>query len=66
MVSTDALNSCVYPLRKEMTAKKHIPILHVCSTDKSELNEFLVKKNLSRIYSTDEDESKGIIIDNFL
>ena len=29
----------------------------------SELKEFLVEKTLSQIYSTDEDESNGIIID---
>ena len=33
------------------------------STDDSKLNEFLVDKTLSQIFSTDEDESKGIIID---
>ena len=30
--------------------------------DKSKLKEFPFDENLSQIYSTDEDESKGIII----
>ena len=46
-----------------MTVKKHIPTLHVFSTDKSKLKEFLVDETLSQICYTDEDESKGIIID---
>ena len=41
----DALNLHVYAIRTDMTAKKQIPILHVCSTTESELEEFLVEKN---------------------
>ena len=63
MMRVDALNSDNYPARTEMTVKKHIPTLHVCSTYKSEFKEFLVDETLSQICSTDEDESKGIIID---
>ena len=55
----DALNSHIYPLRTEMTA----PSLHVYSTVESKLKEFLVNKNLSQNCSTDEGESKGIIVD---
>ena len=36
-----------------------------CSTDETELKEFLVNKNLSQICYTDEDESKGIIVNKF-
>ena len=46
-----------------MTATKHIPTLHVYSTDKSKEKELLVDKTLSYICSTNEDESKGIIVD---
>ena len=46
-----------------MTATKQIPTSHVCSTDETRLKEFLVDENLLQIYSTDEDESKGIIVD---
>ena len=46
-----------------MTPTKHIPISQVCSTDKSELKELLVNKNLSQICSTDKEKSKGIIFD---
>ena len=53
----DALNSHVY------FDTKQIPVLHVCSTYKSELKEFLGNETLSQIYSRDEDESKGIIVD---
>ena len=59
----DALNSDNYPVRTEIIGRKQISTLHVCSTDKSELKEFLVDKTLSQIYSTDKDESKGIIVD---
>ena len=60
---TDALNSDNYPVRTEMTGMKQIPTSYNCSTDKSELKEFLVDKTLSRIYSKDEDKSKVIIFD---
>ena len=35
MMRADALNSHVYPLRTEMTARKKIPISHICSTNES-------------------------------
>ena len=63
MMRVDVLNLHVYPVRTEITGTKQIPTSHVCSTDGSELKEFLVGETLSQIYSTDEDESKGIIVD---
>ena len=57
----DSLNLYGYPLRTEMTAMKQIPTSHICSTDESELKELPVDKTLYKIYSTDEDKSKGII-----
>ena len=42
----DALNSENYPIRIEMTGVKHIPILHVISTDNCKSKEFLVGKKL--------------------
>ena len=45
-----------------MTARKQIPILHVFSTYEIELEEFLVDETLSWVCSTDEDKSKGIIV----
>ena len=62
MIIADVLNSHVYPVRTKMTATKQIPTLHVSSTDNRKLKEFLVDKTLSQICSTDEDESKGIIV----
>ena len=59
MMRADSLNSHVYTVRTVMTA----PFLHICSTDESELKEFLVNKNLSQKVSTDKGESKGIIVD---
>ena len=47
MIRADALNSHVYPVITEMTAKKWILIYQVCSMYKSELEEFLVNENLS-------------------
>ena len=61
MMRSDAPN--VYPVRTEMNATKQIPILHLCSMEESELKEFLVYKNLLQVCSTDEDEPKGIIVD---
>ena len=63
MMRYDALNSDNYPVRTKVNATQQITTSHICSTDKSELKEFLVDKTLSQIYSTDEDKSKGIIID---
>ena len=42
MMIDDSLNSYNYPVRTEMTDTKKIMTLHFCSTDKSELKEFLV------------------------
>ena len=46
-----------------MTTTKQILTLRVCSKYESELKEFLVDRNLSQICSTDEDKSKGIIVE---
>ena len=62
MMRADALNSHIYPIRTEMTATKQIPILHVCYTDESEIEEFLVDKTISQICSTYKDKSKGIVV----
>ena len=63
MMRYDALNLHVYPVRTEMTDTKQIPISHVCSTDKSESEEFLVDENLPQVCSTDEYKSNSIIVD---
>ena len=63
MMRADYLNLYVYLVRTEITGTKQIPILHVCSTDDSELEEFLVDKNLSQICYTEKYESIVFIID---
>ena len=52
----DVLNSHVYPVKKQILTS------HICSTYESKLKEFPVEETLSQICSTDEDESKGIIV----
>ena len=61
MIRADALKSHFYPVRTEITATKQIPILHVCSIDDKKPETFLVEKNLSQIFSTDEYESKSLL-----
>ena len=63
MMRADALDSHVYPVRTEMTGTKQIFILHVWSTNKRESKEFLLDEHLSQVCSTDEDESRGITVD---
>ena len=63
MMRSDALNLHIYAVRTEITGTKQILTSHICSMDESESEEFLVDKNLSQVYSTDEDESKSIISD---
>ena len=63
MTRAHVLNLHVYPLRTEMTSTKQIPTSQVCSTDKSKLKELLVDETLLQIFSTNEDESKGTIVD---
>ena len=46
-----------------MTGVKHIPFLHVGSTENGESKEFLVEESLSQVCSKDKDESKIIIVD---
>ena len=65
MMRYDSHNLHVYPVRMEMTSTKHITTSHVCSTDERILKEFLVGKTLSRICYRDNNESKGIIVDDF-
>ena len=62
----DALNLDNYPVRTEMTGTKKILTLHVCSTYKSELKEFLVDETLSQICSTDERKLKKLPVDENL
>ena len=59
----DAVNLQVYPEITEITGTQHIPTSHIYFTDNTELEEFLAGKTLLHVYSTDEDESKGIIVD---
>ena len=61
MLISDDLNSHVYLVRIEMTD----PSLHIFSTYENELKMFLVNEALSLSFFTDEDESKGIISDEF-
>ena len=63
MMRTDALNLNVYPVITEMSSKKHIPILFICSMEDSKSEEFLVDNTLSQVWSTDEGGSKIIIAD---
>ena len=51
----DVIKLHVYPVRMETTATKNIPTSHVCSTDDSELKEFLVDENVSKICSMDKE-----------
>ena len=46
-----------------MTGIKYIPILHIYSTEDNKSKEFLVNKDLLRVYFTDKDESKSINVD---
>ena len=55
MMRDNSLNSHVYHVRTKMTATKHIPISHICSMNKSELEEFLVDETLSQVCYTDKD-----------
>ena len=61
----DVLQSHIYPARIEMTDTKQIQILHIYSPYESKLKDFLVKKTLLQIFFTDDDESKGIIVNKF-
>ena len=63
MMRTDVLNLHVYPIGAKFIAMKQTPTSCVCSTDKRELKKFLVDKTLSQFSSTEEEESKGIIVD---
>ena len=63
MMRADALNLRVYPVKTEITGTQQIPTSQIYFTDNNKLEEFLAGKTLLHVYSTDEDESKGIIID---
>ena len=56
MMRADVLNSENYPVRMEINDTKQILTSHDCSTDDSELKEFLIDETLSRICSTEEDK----------
>ena len=62
---SDVLNLHVYPIRTQMNGTQKIPTSRVYYKDEIELKQFLANKTLSQIYSTDKDESKGIIVDKF-
>ena len=53
---SDSLYSYYYPVIMEMTGAKHIPILHVCSTDNIKSKEFVVDETLLQVCSTDKEE----------
>ena len=63
MMRADSLNLHVYPVRTEMNDTQHILTSHVYYKDEIKLKEFLVDKTLLQLCSTDEDESKSIIVD---
>ena len=63
MMRADSLNSRGYPVRTEMTTTKQIPTLHICSMGESELKEFPVNETSSQSCSTDQKESKYIIVE---
>ena len=60
MMRADALNSHIDPVRTETTGTQHIPISHVCDSDKSESKEILADETLLKVCYTDESESENI------
>ena len=63
IMRTDFLNSDNDPIRNKIIGLQHILVPHFWSIDKSKSKEFLADENLSRVCSTDEGESKIIIVD---
>ena len=61
IMRADALNLHIYPVITEMNNTQQILTLHVCSTNESESEEFLVDKTLSQVCYTDKEKSKYII-----
>ena len=46
-----------------MTDTQHIPISHVCDSDKRKSKGIIVDKNLLKVCSTDESKSEIVIVD---
>ena len=65
MMRDDSLNLHAYLVRTEIAVTKQILTSHVFSTDARKIKEFLVTKTLLQICSTDENESKGIVVDEY-
>ena len=63
IMRADSINLQVDPVRTEVTDEKQTLILHVCSMDDIKSKEFLVDKQLSRVYSTDYGKLESIIAD---
>ena len=63
MMRADTLNSNIYPVRTEITVAQQILISHIFSADNRESEEFIGYKTLLQVYSTDEEESENIIVD---
>ena len=59
----DALSLHVYPVITKMNGTQHNATSNICSTNENKLKEFLVDKTLLHHWSTEEDESKSIIVD---
>ena len=62
MMRANAFNFHVEPVRTQMTNTQQIPILQVCSTDKSKSKLIIVDKNLLQVCSMDEIESERVIV----
>ena len=45
----------------EITGTQQIPILHICSSDKTKSKRIIVDEKLSQVYSTDEGELERVI-----
>ena len=63
MITADALNLHVDPVRTEMTGTLQIPNFHFCDLDESKSEEVLTDKTLLGFCSTDEDKLESVIID---
>ena len=57
MTISDAFNFHVEPVKTEETGMQHIPISHVCSSDKSKSKGIIVDEKLSQVCFTDASES---------
>ena len=52
-----AFNFHVEPVRTEITATQHIPVSHICYSDKIKPKWIIADKNLSQVCSTDKIKS---------